>query len=60
MKQLRKLACDIEDWIDKLLVKSGCRFKQESDGSNLLQEFKNRIVDLQDLGKHFGPRRHHP
>ncbi|XP_034592732.2 disease resistance protein RGA5 [Setaria viridis] len=54
MKQLRELAYDIEDSIDKLLIKSGCRFKQESYGSNLLQEFKNRIVDLQYLGKQFG------
>lgn len=54
MKQLRELAYDIEDSIDKVLIQSGCWFKQGSDGSDLLQEFKYRIVDSQDLGKQFG------
>lgn len=58
MKQLRELAYDIEDWIDKLVIQSGGQLKLDKlswddSNSDMLQEFKVRIADMQELGKQF-------
>lgn len=55
--QLREIAYDVEEWLDKRFIRSGGRFRSEewfSDDMAQIQYFEELIKEAQDRGRSFG------